>query len=277
MKWLYLYGVLAGLGLSGCEAVAHATPDQTPNAVASTSLCGDGYMQAFAPDHIAALSWQSKSDLSLAIEAQKNLPQIDASLERLLSQKDTLILFGPGEGYQVSEHLPQSVTLNWTETFEGVEQNAKAILKALNASFDKFTQWQADVENTRLKGLAIEKALSSRILYLTPSGGSAGPNTFVDAAIELAGGKNINQTAGWHSPNIETLIQYNPDIIIMSFSDTAYHSRSHIMSPVVERFLNDKTVITVDGAYWPCAGPYLFEATKIIQKGILDWQADQDV
>ncbi len=277
MKRVFSYVVLTSLGLCGCDAVDTEIATQRPTQIASTSLCGDSYLQAFAPQHIAALSWQSRSDLSLATPEQKELPKIDSAPERILSQKDKLVLFGPGEGHELAATLPYSVTLKWAEDFDGVAKNAKLILDTSNLPLDMLLDWEAGVETTRLKGLAISKTRSPKILYLTPSGGSAGQDTFVDAAIGTAGGTNINQTSGWHSPNVETLIHYNPDIIIMSFTDTNYHSRSQIMSPVIERFLKDKTVITIDGSYWPCAGPYLLDATKIIQGGILDWQAGQDV
>ncbi len=277
-RWFFCLTLLiTSLLLVNCEAAPQLDISTAPQTIASTSLCGDSYVQAFAPDLISALSWQSRSRLSLGSEAQKKLPQMNASPESVLSKKDSLILLGPGESMPFHEHLPHKYELSWVETFDGVVQNAKDLSETLNLSTEKIEAWDEAVNSLTAHNDRISLKLKPKILYLTPSGGSAGSNTFVDAVIKAAGGININTAIGWHSPGIETLIQYDPDIILLSFVESDYHTRSNIMTPVIAQYLEDRKIVTIDGAYWPCAGPGLLNATQILQEGVLNWIGERDV
>lgn len=264
--------------LSACSGeAANEVPSRdlaTPQYAVSTSLCGDAYLQYFAPETIKALSWQSRSTLSLATPAHKTLPQIRANAAYVLPHQDKLILFGAGEQATITADLPHTVDLNWTEDFAGVTANAEAILGSLQASKDKLIMWQ-----TRLAALQERvdvKKPKPKILYFSRAGGSAGPSTFIDSVITVAGGDNINPVTGWHTPDLETLIQYKPDIILTSFSGGNYHSRSDLHHPVITRLKADKPVIDIHGSYWPCAGPALIEAAEELQDAIQNWQSTRD-
>ena len=99
----------------------------------STSLCGDGYLTALAPDKISALSWQSRSDLSLASESQRTLPQIWDEPEVLAKQTNTdIIIFGPNEGTQSKGLEIESLSISWGEGFDAVYANAARLSRALN-------------------------------------------------------------------------------------------------------------------------------------------------
>jgi len=116
------------------------------------------------PDHIAALSWQSDSPLSAATPQQKHLPQTTPSAENLLSWANHFILFGPGEGSQIQSHLPRTYQLTWTESFEGVRDNAIALTNAMGVPNDTVKDWYAAV--TRLKEHSVLTP-KPHILYLT--------------------------------------------------------------------------------------------------------------
>lgn len=263
--------------LIACAEPKKIEESESPQGVVSTSLCGDSYLQRFAPNHIKALSWQSNSILSLANEAQKQLPQIDSRAENILPYRNSLIVFGPGEANPITSKLPFSQTLKWAESFEGVSENAERLLDALSLRKTELVQWENKVKNLKLH--LDEGDLEQRrpkILYFSRAGGSAGPNTFIDAVINAVGAVNINPVPGWHTPDIETLLNYQPDIILRSFSDGQYHSRSDIQNPVVESYLADKTIIDIEGRYWPCAGPALLDAAEMLQDEIIIWRANYD-
>jgi iron complex transport system substrate-binding protein len=273
--------VLSPLAFIACQANA-PTPSAAqgkPQHTVSTSLCGDAYLQYFAPETIKALSWQARSSLSLATEAQKTLPQIRASAEYVLAYQDNLILFGAGESAGVQVSLPHAVELKWTEDFEGVKTNAINLLMALEPDMSARSGETLKLWEDRLSAIKqtaeAQPGPKPKILYLSRAGGSAGPSTFIDAVITAAGGENINPVAGWHTPDLETLIQYTPDIILTSFSGGDYHSRSDMTHPVLKRLEAGKTVVDINGAFWPCAGPYLVDATEDLQTAILEWQTQR--
>ena len=188
----------AVLSLAGCHAAQSDLPE---NAIVSTTLCADGYLHALpeiAP-RLAALSWQSRSALSVTPDALKSLPQADDDAERLLRWSGTLhISSAGGRG---------DIDLNWGEDFETIWKNLASLSQKLN------TPNPSTALQTRLTQIA-KPAKAPKILYLDRSGATAGPGTFVHAVIKAAGGQNMIQNPGWQSPDTEHLIALQPDIIV---------------------------------------------------------------
>ena len=239
-----------------------------PQTIASTSLCGDSYLLALAPDNVSALSWQSRSPLSLANTEQRKLPQLWDDPEILLNTKADIILFGSGEGETGAKLEAQSVTLKWGEDFAALQTNAEAINKALSLPSDVSDDWAKRIE--ALSGRATRRSHKPKILYLSRSGGSAGKDTLVDAAITAAGGVNIAQASGWFTPDPEEIITYEPDLIITSYFKNGYESvqSTALKNKVVQRFIAQHPSVHIEGNLWPCAGPGLIEAAELIVDAI---------
>ena len=236
--------------------------------IASTSLCGDSYLQALAPNHITALSWQSRSPLSRATETQRALPQLWDNAEVLLTSDADIILFGSGEG-RVSDALDaHSVKLIWGEDFTAITANAEAIKKALNLQSDVTKRWTQRIQ--ALRDNAANRTVTPKVLYLSRSGGSAGKNTFVDAAITAAGGVNIAENVGWFTPDPEHIIAYKPDLIITSYFKNGYESvqSTAVRNKAVQRFIAKHPSVEIQGNLWPCAGPDLIDAAELISEAI---------
>ncbi|MEP3890069.1 MAG: ABC transporter substrate-binding protein [Hellea sp.] len=240
----------------------------TPPTIASTSLCGDSYLLALAPDHISALSWQSRSPLSRANRDQRALPQIWDDPEVLISNDADIILFGSGEGKTAGSLDASIVKLTWGEDFAALQSNAGLITAALGISSDMVTEWTARIDALKIR--AGDRSSKPKILYLSRSGGSAGSGTLVDAAITAAGGVNIVEAAGWFTPDPEQIIAYEPDLIITSYFKNGYESvqSTAIRNKTVQRFIERHPSVEIDGKLWPCAGPGLVEAAELIADAI---------
>lgn len=252
-----------------CALASSSASAQDLPRIASTSLCGDTYLRALTPDHIAALSWQSRDKISLATEAERGLPQAWDSPERLVAINADIILFGPGEGFLSGKILSQTNkkthTLTWGEDFETVIANYTSIGDAVQLNTDDII---SDLK-TRLTNLETRKgarATKSKILYLSRSGGTAGPGTYVDAAIKAAGGENLITTPSWHNPDPEFLVTLKPDLIITSFFEDGYESinAKPLRHKVVADFINAHPRLDIPGALWPCAGPALIDVAEHI-------------
>ena len=64
--------------MSVCALVStNAFAEDQVTRAASTSLCGDAYLLALAPEKAAALSWQSRDDISRVPEDKRALPRGD--------------------------------------------------------------------------------------------------------------------------------------------------------------------------------------------------------
>ena len=236
--------------------------------IASTSLCGDSYLLALAPNHISALSWQSRSPLSRANGAQRALPQIWDEAEVLMKSEADIIVFGAGEG-RIAEKLDaETVTLTWGEDFSALQTNADAIEKSLNIQSTISEDWSRRID--ALRQTAVARAEKPKILYLSRSGGSAGKGTLIDTAITAAGGINSVETTGWFTPDPEQIIAYEPDLIITSYFKNGYESvqSTAVRNKVVKRFIAQHPNVEINGNLWPCAGPGLIEAAELIREAI---------
>jgi len=252
-----------------CALASSSASGQDLPRIASTSLCGDTYLRALAPDHIAALSWQSRDKISLATKTERDLPQAWDSAERLVAIDTDIILFGPGEGYQSGNILAKTEkkthTLIWGEDFETVIANYKSIGNVTGINTDDImSDLKTRLENLKARNTARTK--NPKILYLSRSGGTAGRGTYVDAAIKAAGGENIITTPSWHNPDPEFLVTLKPDLIITSFFEDGYESinAKPLRHKVVAGFIDTYPKLDIPGALWPCAGPTLIDVAETI-------------
>ena len=164
-----------------------------------------------------------------------------------------VVLLGPGESVR-EEVMPDTevVRLDWAEDVEGVRAN-----RAKLSAFPDLRQAAQHPES----GVSV--------LYLSPAGGTAGPGTYVDEAIRLAGARNLVTTPGWHTPDPEWLVGEDPDVVLLSFRD-AYPSVNTptVRNRAVAAWVAERRTVEVPGALWPCAGPGLVEAVEIIAEGV---------
>lgn len=249
----------AALVLSACAA--QSDPAVVSDKIGSTSLCADSYLIALAPERIGALSWQAGSALSTASPDMADYPRLWASRE-ILVQTHMRLVTGPGDPDFGQTH---AVALSWGEGFDTVAANAALLSDRLKIDIAPLL---SDLSN--LKSLP-RRDSPPRILYLSRSGGSAGPGTFVDAVITAAGGVNANDTPGWHTPAIERTLHMRPDLILTSFfgSDYAGISDRAVRHSALRRYLADHPRIDIPGKLWPCAGPGLIDATRQLNAAIM--------
>ncbi len=231
--------------------------------IVSTSLCGDTYVLWLAEQaDIAALSWQSGDALSSSPQSFNEKPKAWDDPERLLSLNPTLVVFGPGEG-SVSKPLLDKAgikytALIWGEDFAALQINAATIAQAMNK-----TPKQIDLP-------AVKASSPVLTLYISASGGTAGKNTYVDAAIRAAGGVNIITKQGWYTPDPETFVSLKPDLIITSFFKDGYASvnEAGMRNRVLQNMIKSTPHINIPGKLWPCAGPGLVKAVNLIAGAI---------
>ncbi len=106
-----------------------------------------------------------------------------------------------------------------------------------------------------------------RALYITPGGGGAGANTYIDKVFQLAGFGNLQADLGmegWGRVPLEQLVENPPDVLVLSFFETADPSLLDGFGrhPLFRRLLKTTPVIMVPAAPWVCAGPYMIEAAE---------------
>lgn len=229
-----------------------------PDQIVSITLCADSYILAMPElkTRYGAFSWQSDSTLSTLPEPLRGqYPQAGENREQLIRFGPATFVTGPA----TSPLSNPDIHLNWGEDFETVWENFAALSDGLGV---------ADPSQNYIKRLeALPKLNTSpRILYLNRAGGTAGPNTFVDAVITAAGAKNLITTPSWQSPDTETLLQLDPDVIVTSFihSDYAGIGDRLVRHEALAKKLADTPHINISGRFWPCAGPGLVDAAEYL-------------
>jgi iron complex transport system substrate-binding protein len=249
----------AGMVLSACTTQDRPLADS--DKIGSTSLCADSYLIALAPDRIGALSWQAGSALSTAPQTMTDYPRLWASREILAQTKMSLVT-GPGDP---DFGTANAVALSWGEDFETVAANAAALSDQFDIDVTPLLVGLSDLASLP------RRENSPRILYLSRSGGSAGPGTFVDAVITAAGGINANATPGWHTPPIERTLGLQADLIMTSFFGSNYAGTSDraVRHSALRRYLANHPRVDIPGKFWPCAGPGLIDATRQLNTAIM--------
>ena len=271
-------GALTLIGLLAFAGVGFAAPAKAaPGHVVSTSLCGDGYVLALVPPkRITALSWQANSRLSTAPSTLRTRNQGRADAERLARLHPDLVVLGPGEPKRAArlaqKNGAQVLALNWAEGFDGVFANLRALGEASGQTGAATTKINAI--KARLAALnANAPKRPVRVLYLTPSGNSAGAAVFVDAAIIAAGGINHGASLGikgWGRVPLEKLALDPPDLIITSFFTEGYASMTTMRSrhPLLQKVLRETQTVPIDAKNWVCAGPLLVNAAEDIARAL---------
>ncbi|MDQ7017676.1 MAG: ABC transporter substrate-binding protein [Robiginitomaculum sp.] len=267
-----LIGLLVFAGV-GFAAPAKAAPEH----VVSTSLCGDSYVLALVPpQRITALSWQADTKLSAAPAFLRHKDKGMASAERLARLHPDLVVLGPGDPRRAAKVVQKAgakvLSLNWTEDFEGVFDN----LRALGGISGQTQTASTKIKTIKARLAALKNRVPKgpvRVLYLTPSGNSAGAGVFVDAAILAAGGINHGATLGikgWGRVPLEKLTLNPPDLIITSFFNEAYPSIANLRSrhPLMQRVMQNTPTVRIAAKNWICAGPRLINAAEEIAKAM---------
>jgi iron complex transport system substrate-binding protein len=93
------------------------------------------------------------------------------------------------------------------------------------------------------------------VLYLTPSGVTAGPGTMVDAIVQAAGLTNAETSPGWHMISLESLVRSPPSAALTAFfgfDADATDQWSASRHPVLKRILSDADTYAMDESRLTC-------------------------
>lgn len=244
--------------------------------VASYTLCADQYLIALADrSQIVGVSWQATSALSLYAEEARSLPETGRSAEDIFYREaDVVFLDDRGEP-KMEQALTrlgvQVVRIPMGVTFDDVAANTRLVGEAIGQP----DRAEALVQQLQARAEVLRETAAGRAhpvgAYYRPGGGGAGAETFVDTAMRLGGFRNLQSElgqVGWTALPMELLVGYPPDVLVLSFFDTAHDSvGNHLGRHAVFRDLRARTPeIDVPGKYWVCTGAVLIEAAEYLAR-----------
>ena len=177
-------GVAAAAALLACAGVAQAAPR-----VFSLDQCADQYVLALTPrSDIVGLSFRADDADSYLRAAAARLPLRRASTESVLaSRADVVVRYWGGDELmtrRLQERGLKVIKIEDASDFTGVRANVRHVAAALGRP----AEGEALVAGMDRELAAARGAWSGqRVLYLTPGGFTAGPDTLVGAMIAGAG------------------------------------------------------------------------------------------
>jgi len=239
---LILMGILMLSGLGGLSEVLAA--NEFPLAV--TDDLGRNVTISSEPQSIISLT-PSNTEILFALELGDRVMAVSEycnypleaqnkikiggfstiNIEKVVSLKPDLVLATGGVQEAVVEELERLgltvIALN-AKSIEEVFENIRLVGKAagqLEAARELTTKLEQRTKAVTDKAKDLPDSQRPRVFYEIQYEPlmTAGPGTFIDDLIHLAGGVNIASDAAAKYPvyNLETLIERNPEVIIISF------------------------------------------------------------
>lgn len=253
-------------------AFGQAAANQAPK-VASASLCADQWvLELAAPGQVVGVSAQARGPFSYHRGRAAGLPAIGESTEALLLSGADVVI---GEGGLTARTLAalerfgiESITLPWANSFDDMFSAAGQVGAALGRR-EAAQDW-IDKSRRRLAALQAHHPNAEKrpvALYLRSGGGGAAAGTFIDAALNAAGLRNLQALrgqTGWVDAALEDIVALNPDLLVLSYFDEALPSLGQRFDrhPVFLGLRARTAAVTVPPQMWTCAGPGLVEAVE---------------
>jgi iron complex transport system substrate-binding protein len=242
--------------------------------VMSTNLCADLLLLRIAdPAQIRSVSRQSQdARVSPVADSARAYPPNRGGVEDLLYFKPDIALVYQGwTGRRHAERLAgqgiEVIALPYTKGWEDALETARLIATRLGRA--DVGEALADAFERRMQALARPEH-SHSLLYLRPSGGTAGQGTYVDNLITRLGLRNLaaeQGIKGWGRFPLERLVSTPPDVFLLGYFDqtTPSPTRSaYGRHPALRSRLESTPVIGIPGNAWGCGGLELLDVAEQI-------------
>ncbi|HVI30812.1 ABC transporter substrate-binding protein [Phenylobacterium sp.] len=239
------------LGLAAAPA-AQAAPR-----VLAFDQCADQYVLALSPRAaIAGLSTRADDADSRLRSLAAGLPRRRVDLETALAARpDVVVRYWGGDPRlirRLEDRGVRVVTIDEATDFPGLRANIRKVAAALQQpARGEALVARLDAQLARAAGAWN----GTRVLYLTPSGVTAGPGALVDAVLRAAGLANAETRPGYHTVSLEALVLDPPERVVLGFFDTfqlAGDSWGPGRHRVLRRVAAERAIASVPGSMLAC-------------------------
>ena len=242
---------MTALALSGA-VVAQSLPR-----IVSLDGCADQYVLGLVPRaQLIALSDRAALDDSYFRDRVAGIPRVKPKLETILSLEPDIVVRTWGGDARLLQRLAhygiKVITINDVHTYAEARDELYRIANALNQPAS------ADIEAHNFdEAIAhIQPVGAGRtVLYYTPSGYTAGPDTMVGDMLRHLGFRLETQDKGYFYLSPEVLLSLNPDVFALAYYDDPFAMRRVPgRHPLVRAAITARPNIILPARAISCAG-----------------------
>lgn len=242
--------------------------------VMSLDYCADQYVLSLADrNQIIALSAAAEDLYSYHRERARGLPKSRSSIAEVVTAGPDIAVQTYSAAARMGEITEKAgvklLSTTYGRDVDTMFTNVSLIANAIGQNEKAAALIQE--YKVRLEQILNSPRSNLTIAYVTPSGFTAGADTFVDDIIGLSGFNTYASTRnyhGWLELPLEDMIIDPPDIIITSFFDSNMNSQSRwslSRHNYLLKMMEDKPTIHLPGALMACDGLFLIEAAEQIR------------
>ena len=235
--------------------------------IVSLDFCADQYvLKLIEPERILALSPDAREAISYLKDKAQDIPSVRPSAEDVLQLKPDLIVRSYGGGAGAESFYQRAgipvVNIGWAGNFQSIKTVTRNVAQELGEQM----RGDAIVEDIDKRLAAIKpRATKRKALYMTPSGTTAGTESFVHEVLTAAGLDNFQTQFGWRDIPLERLAYEQPDIIAAAFFDTDIETTwSAIRHPIARAQVKTQPAVQLKGSWMSCGAWFAMDAVEAL-------------
>ncbi|QIK39241.1 ABC transporter substrate-binding protein [Caldichromatium japonicum] len=263
------------LAVGWAIALPASQADALPAAM-SSDLCADLLLLRLAePGQIRSVSYQAQDPrLSPLAEQARLYPANRGSVEELLTLRPEVAFVHQGwRGRHWVETLQgqgiEVVALPYPQSWDQALATARLMAERLGRVAAVKPSLSALAQRMDDLGRCARRAPSHRLLYLRPSGGTAGEGTYIDDLIRRLGQRNLaaeQGIKGWGQIRLERLLSDPPDLFLLGYFDQAGVGAraAYGRHPALRALIDRIPAVWIQGQAWGCGGLELITVAEQI-------------
>ena len=239
-----------------------------PTRIVSLDFCADQYVLKLADrSSILALSPEAVMAHSYMREQAAGLRSVRPLAEDAIALQPDLIVRSYGGGPNAESFFEQAgipvLTVGWAGDFDAIRHVTQEMATGLGQP-ERGAALVAEID-ARLAALPAGEDQS--VLYMTPTGVTAGAGSLIDELLDVSGLTNFETRAGWHALPLERLTGEQPDLVAASFFDNTALSHdiwSAARHPVAREQMTTQPVAELAGAWTACGAWFALDAAEAL-------------
>ena len=260
----------AGLVAACGTAPSRPLPEGAADRIVSLDYCADQFVLGLAGrERVLALSPDAGKDFSYLRAVTAGLPAVRPRAEDVLALDPDLVVRTYGGGPRAAAFFERAgvpvLQIDFAPDVDAVRDRIRQAAAALGVP-RRGEELVAGMDARLARARA--GSPGAAVLYLAPSGVSAGAGTFVDHLIAEAGLENFDDRAGWRAIPLERLAYGAPDAYAVPAFEARHNMvRTPFRHPLAVRRVQAGPAVALDGAATSCGAWFLADAVEALAAG----------